>query len=970
MFDEEASSMNQLLQTKDDAVAKLSNELAEMRAMLKTAALIQANLQKDLNESRANEKANVVKFDETMKFIKNENVQLRDEFNMHKKLAEDRSEEVESIKTKALMLAEVQNELKTAKKERGSYEDKISALECENTDIREEVNSLQMTVGERVELIASLQKQLAEANERGRAGVIDNRDADAAQLHQDRIAARLEASQALEQLTQARAQAAVLEKKVEKAKSLHRKVEDRLKTVERDRQSCEEESKAFLSEATSEIAALKERNKAIETEFTQANATWKSLRDDKDKQATEMSENLEKVETLTKALAKAEEMLSGEKAQLLSAATEVVELKARLTEFEYAVSQLKGTNDTLREARGTQSAEVLSMATQMDELARSLKKSEEAANAEKTRTTAALKECDELKTVIIGNDKTISDLKSKQNHLADKLRDLMKKYAEAKASSQSLGQDKESELTSLRLKLENAERGGGDSRAMAAELADRYGETQRELSRTKMSIQEHLLTIESLQRDQRGFDAKLAAAVGEQNAALERLQTADAMRASLERRITELLEDRERVDDKLRSGEDSAKVLEEYKKRAQLALKKANTASSTAAAELAEMKRTVEEAKARAAEAEEALADKGRHWATVEAHLRSCQAEVAQLKRDLASSVEAEQVASRAAEQAIVRLRDANEALATRPELPASVNTGSSVQKGPPPDADCSSTVVAADEKQNDHSKDNVVARRLDDTVVDDTKTDATSNESSNGRYLGGQTDEEYDEEMPARRRKGQLRRGLVSGRQELPRGQENDTIEFGGGVSLAMKEPSSDKLMLVNELYTQIDELRREVAHRGVEIEVRRQELSIEVEAKRKLSARVDELMAFIDRSKKFQSNDPDSATNTEYLKNCVYRFMATSEHSERRRLAPVISTILKLTHAEKKTVETALIAESSTDFQGSLGLDQLTSFFGWGGGGTGVVNSIDASTQQQQQQQQQLPVPGLSLKRSANSN
>ena len=39
------------------------------------------------------------------------------------------------------------------------------------------------------------------------------------------------------------------------------------------------------------------------------------------------------------------------------------------------------------------------------------------------------------------------------------------------------------------MKLENTERALGDQRAMAGELAERYGETQRELSRSKSAIQ-------------------------------------------------------------------------------------------------------------------------------------------------------------------------------------------------------------------------------------------------------------------------------------------------------------------------------------------------------------------------------------------------------------------------------------------------------------------------------------------------
>lgn len=44
-------------------------------------------------------------------------------------------------------------------------------------------------------------------------------------------------------------------------------------------------------------------------------------------------------------------------------------------------------------------------------------------------------------------------------------------------------------MLSVRMKLENTERALGDQRAMAGELAERYGEAQRELSRAKSAIQ-------------------------------------------------------------------------------------------------------------------------------------------------------------------------------------------------------------------------------------------------------------------------------------------------------------------------------------------------------------------------------------------------------------------------------------------------------------------------------------------------
>ena len=86
-------------------------------------------------------------------------------------------------------------------------------------------------------------------------------------------------------------------------------------------------------------------------------------------------------------------------------------------------------------------------------------------------------------------------------------------------------------------------------------------------------------------------------------------------------------------------------------------------------------------------------------------------------------------------------------------------------------------------------------------------------------------------------------------------------------------------------------------------------------------LKARVEELIAYLDRSKQLQQG-PDSAVNMEYLKNCVYKFMSSSDHSEKRRLYPVIAMILKLTTQEMGAIEEAFRAqeERENDFQNTL--------------------------------------------------
>ena len=64
------------------------------------------------------------------------------------------------------------------------------------------------------------------------------------------------------------------------------------------------------------------------------------------------------------------------------------------------------------------------------------------------------------------------------------------------------------------------------------------------------------------------------------------------------------------------------------------------------------------------------------------------------------------------------------------------------------------------------------------------------------------------------------------------------------------------------------------------------------------------------------------------------MYRFMASTEFSERKRLAPVICTILKLTSTERKIVDQAILTAvgDELDPMASIGAftSSLGSFFG----------------------------------------
>ena len=77
-------------------------------------------------------------------------------------------------------------------------------------------------------------------------------------------------------------------------------------------------------------------------------------------------------------------------------------------------------------------------------------------------------------------------------------------------------------------------------------------------------------------------------------------------------------------------------------------------------------------------------------------------------------------------------------------------------------------------------------------------------------------------------------------------------------------------------------------MASRGIELTQSKQELLQERDMKRALSQRVDELLAYIERiNQQHQALlQPDTAAvNFEYLKNCIFRYMSTSELSEQKR-------------------------------------------------------------------------------------
>ncbi len=90
---------------------------------------------------------------------------------------------------------------------------------------------------------------------------------------------------------------------------------------------------------------------------------------------------------------------------------------------------------------------------------------------------------------------------------------------------------------------------------------------------------------------------------------------------------------------------------------------------------------------------------------------------------------------------------------------------------------------------------------------------------------------------------------------------------------------------------------------------------------------------MAFIERMKKFnKANDAENAMiNMEYLKNCIVRFMSSTEISEKKKIFPAISTILKFTQHENETISLAIekAPEEAIQTLSAFAANSLQGFF-----------------------------------------
>ena len=218
--------------------------------------------------------------------------------------------------------------------------------------------------------------------------------------------------------------------------------------------------------------------------------------------------------------------------------------------------------------------------------------------------------------------------------------------------------------------------------------------------------------------------------------------------------------------------------------------KNANSASALAAAEVAELKRAKDEAFVRVNQVEEALLTSEERCKILQSDLEKVQIQVSQLKNDHAIAVAAEKTASVAAESALAQLMDAKEALAESINRTLETRLPTDTMSTFDPDVE---------EKAKDHNDADISILPDRKRIVTDVYNIQQQNDSSH--VIENSTTPPPDDAIVTEMK-----------RQECDDDNDRDAHEQRKAKNRSLRRtvpsgehPSSDKLMLVNEVMNTI---------------------------------------------------------------------------------------------------------------------------------------------------------------------
>lgn len=464
----------------------------------------------------------------------------------------------------------------------------------------------------------------------------------------------------------------------------------------------------------------------------------------------------------------------------------------------------------------------------------------------------------------------------------------------------------------MKLKLENTTQQFQEETRMRMQVTDKFGEAQREIARMRESLESGKLTLSELKRENAALSAQVedlsqqAKTVTEAHALLEiKISRLTAELAETKQQAQERLEAAEQesqdrivalesellsLNARVSTEEESASLLDQYKKRAQAAIKKAND-------QIQELNIEVERLKIELASTQEsARADEG-------AALQASQT-IQKLEEDVSKTQ---------GEMAVLLLRVS--------ELETALEAaGAQSQQR---EDDLQSQITQLTEALRAAQSASQPAVSTASTVITPVVVDAVGSAATNVIPSASESARNAAEDS----REDGVSRGSAAATESQVEKIAKQQLKLRSTTPTSSSSSSSSSssdppLFLVNELYAKVDELRKQVGvaeQLNVELQ---SELVTEKEIARSLQTRVEELTAILDRTRKLR-DDPDSQVNTEYLKNCIYKYMICTDPKDKLRLSNVVCAVLKLTDQEKTEVKEVLDRESSN----LIGVDESLS-------------------------------------------
>lgn len=565
------------------------------------------------------------------------------------------------------------------------------------------------------------------------------------------------------------------------------------------------------------------------------------------------------------------------------------------------------------------------------------------------------------------NEKQINAKDESIQTLSIKTRDVMKKLVEARERVQELenvqtasidtaeksAQSKESELISLKLKFDAVEKSLVDQKSTNTSLNSKYIDIQKKLEESQFLVENKIAIIDTLEKNTEDnntqlekLEANLAANISKNKELSEELlnkeksskmirKELDQLKENSQHELAErekeyekltqtLIEEKDALESQINLMTDSSQVLDDYKKRAQAAMKTANSDIHKLNLEKVDLESNI----VKLEDEIKSLNEKLSEVTVKEEKISSTQASFEKLNKKMTEDM-------KTMKDEIDPLRktcdELNALIITKDTHLNQIQLDLEVAR-----REAKEAVEALQHWKELNQKENVINQSLNSSMNklllkdidnDDGSSDLNVSVDEDNNITSQKLQQQHQQDF---NNKGDItidRMNTNSFGSLISMDMNEDEFETSGGdADLNSQEMKFTKgtLIFVEELKSRLLHLKKMIGVKEHEISEVTRHLLKEKNQRVQLEQRVDELSTFIDRTRK-QNGDSEfssEGTGMEYMRNVVHGFMCSTDTAEKMRLVPVISTIMKYTPSQQRAIAAAIDTNESNMIPGESSL------------------------------------------------